>query len=118
MTQLEEKKMLAEFMGGKVMKCNIVNFTDSEKNKCILVNIDSAYNDYNSLMHVVSKIESLQHEDHIKFNVCIYKNTCWVESRINELYIGSDNENTKLEAIYRACVEFVKWWNENKNETI
>jgi hypothetical protein len=62
--------------------------------------------DWNWLMLVVDKIESLE--------VCveIRENVCYISPFPNN-YV-SELEQTKIQAVYNACVEFVKWYNEQK----
>lgn len=108
MTQLEEKKMLAEFMGWedeieKLHYKSIEWFALFQKMK---------FEDYNSLMCCVDFIERLETNFHITNNeaLIIYKDEC---------IVGIQDVETKLSAIYRACVEFVKWWNiQNKKREV
>lgn len=104
MTQIEEKKMLAEFCGWLVNK----EWTELAPKKG-WSHINDLFNDYNSLMEVVEKIESLG------YNVIIYKDYVRIEDQMADTAFYQV-ENTKLDAIYRACVEFVKWWNEQQNK--
>lgn len=107
MTQLEENKMLAEFMGYKTMPDGIIRETYMDG--IIANNVEELFTDYNSLIEVVEKIESKLYKVHITGTIC----------NINggKLNIFIKTESSKLEAIYRACVEFVKWCNEqNKNK--
>lgn len=62
--------------------------------------------DWNWLMQVVDKIESLG------VVVEIRENVCYIETSTNNYY--SELEETKIQATYKACVEFVKWYNEQK----
>jgi hypothetical protein len=68
--------------------------------------------DWNWLMEVVEKIETIKH-----CQVSIIKNWCRIEhSKYNSRIDSRDYSDnfTKLEAVYNACVEFIKWYNENK----
>jgi len=69
--------------------------------------------DWNDLMRVVEKIEST---DNWRYAVSVCQTDCIIE--ITESGSLSDlvqvtGEN-KIDAVYKACVEFVKWYNENK----
>ena len=66
------------------------------------------HSDWNWLMEVVEKIESL--ENH---GFTIYRKT----TNINGLPIELANTKkaTKIEAVYNACLEFIKWYNEQKS---
>ena len=67
--------------------------------------------DWNWLMEVVEKIEETEIENNIlmlesigneaKF---IYDNGC--------RFLNSNIGETKIEAVYNACIEFIKWYNE------
>lgn len=103
--------------------------TTTEKNKLIaeFISIESPFNkghyicpngiatkpedmkfhsSWDWLMPVVEKIESLGN-----YGFTIYRNS----TNINGLPIELANTrgNTKIEAVYNACVEFILWYNEN-----
>ena len=62
------------------------------------------HSDWNWLMEVVEKIESLNHknnEEHFQLVSFIHH---WLRRKHKEL--------TKIEAVYNACIEFIKWYNE------
>lgn len=68
------------------------------------------HNDWNWLMEVVEKIESLGFEFFIVESRCrIAHNT----DKSIETIIDFEILGTKIEAVYNACVEFVEWWNKN-----
>jgi hypothetical protein len=58
---------------------------------------------WNWLMQVVDKIESLG------VVVEIRENVCYIETTPTDYY--SELEETKIQATYNACVRFVKWYN-------
>lgn len=130
----ENNILIAEFMGyeiktpqGKLLNLKInVWYPDNFK-------FDS---DWNWLMEVVEKIESLKInkfakqlnrddvkpiEGHFWFQTC--KDV--VEIYASVYYWQHDNQieglsqefkgKTKIEAVYNACVAFVKWYNEQQN---
>jgi hypothetical protein len=101
-------KLLAEFLGMKphhndsnvmILNINGINYPFEVSE----LNYDT---DWNRLMLVVDKIESL--------GVCveIRENVCYIETSTNNYY--SELEETKIQATYKACVEFVKWYNKQK----
>ena len=109
---IENNKLLAEFMG--IPKSKI------ESNGKVLNFENSKYNTYNSdwnwLMEVVEKIECkrdgrcLMDNDDILAYVTIEAQYC--EIRVYECIFEPEKEfPTKLEAVYSACVQFVKWYN-------
>lgn len=67
------------------------------------------HKDWNWLMLVVDKIESLG------FSVTIHTDTCYVAHNTDksvETIIGiSDYKLGKLKVVYNACIQFVKWFN-------
>lgn len=76
------------------------------------------------LMPVVDKIEELPRDDyHGKFVVIISSNTCTIQgSKLNTTpeyyrpaYFADYVLATKIESVWYACVRFVKWYSENKN---
>lgn len=64
------------------------------------------HTDWNWLMEVVEKIESLNFIVYIETNYCQLYNATNHEELIKSIY------STKIESVYKACVEFVKWYNE------
>jgi hypothetical protein len=104
-------KLLAEFLGMKphhndsnVMILNINGikypFEVSE------LNYDT---DWNRLMLVVDKIESLNFAIKVVVNEALIFCEDW--ESLDYIYA---REETKIESVYNACVEFVKWYNEQK----
>ena len=62
------------------------------------------------LMPVVEKIETILHDDstvHIEYN------RCWID-HYEAWAIIDVVHNSRLEAVYKAVIEFIKWYNENK----
>jgi len=72
--------------------------------------------DWNWLMEVVDKIESTRDEENNGFfYVEIYTTLCIIFNNGNYLNeIVSAEGKTKLEATYKAVVEFINYYNENK----
>lgn len=103
---LEGNKIIARFMGLPEYKIEFkgkfLNFENSKHNR---------YNsDWNILMSVVEKIESLG------FTCFIQGNECSIESL--EKTIGTFCRTTKIEAVYKAVIEFIKLYNQNEHRTI
>lgn len=92
----ENNKLMAEFLGNT--ETHIKNFGGIEKTKY--------HSDWNWLMSVVDKIESLGYLVEIRENVCFIKTS--------EQDYFSELEETKRQAVYKACVEFIKWYNKQK----
>jgi hypothetical protein len=73
------------------------------------------HNDWNQLMEVVDKIENYNEFTSVLF----YPNSCTIiksrEFPADDNYFEiSIDSFTKIEAVYNACVEFIKWYNKNK----
>ena len=107
----ENNELIADFMG-------IVFHDDEDK----WYDADGLYLDglyfnesWDWLMPVVEKIESIEDEHRCaKYNVNTVQ--CFVEivdNHTSEEIIELDGD-TKKEATYKAVVEFIKWYNENK----
>ena len=103
MKTIKNNKILLDFIQARVTINTIfitgmyVTSTDDE------LKFDT---DWNWLMEVVEKIESLDHknnEEHFQLVTFIHH---WFRRKHKEL--------TKIEAVYNACVEFIEWYNEQK----
>ena len=88
---IENNKLIAEFL---------VN------NDYLTINDLKYHEDWNLLMEVVEKIESIK-------GVQIFINGISCEIMFKSKVI-SKHSNTKIEAVYNACVTFIDWYNENK----
>jgi hypothetical protein len=99
-----DNKLIAEFLGYETYEMNgVLNVEYSENN--IRTIQDTHYHiDWNWLMQVVEKIESLG------VVVEIRENVCYIETSLNDYY--SELEETKIQATYKAVVCFIKWYNE------
>jgi exonuclease I len=117
----ENNKLLAEFLGNSTDEYGADVFVPNQlmfnrNAECMqgIFQFNECYfdTDWNWLMEIVEKIESLKHcQIDISLNWCRigYKDTLF----------NYDSRNyfkglTKIEAVYNACVEFVKWYNEQK----
>lgn len=101
---IENNKLIAEFMGLE-LPLKITEYSS------LICSMNGNYHkDCNWLMEVVEKIENLEHcQIDISLNWCRigYKGTLFnYDSR--DYFKGL----TKIEAVYNACVEFIKWYNE------
>jgi hypothetical protein len=126
----ENNKLLAEFFGGKYKNQTNIPLNDNEIwlpkfGVCHLGNngkVLKFHNDWNWLMEVVEKIESL--EFYPKNSTCIGFDSFGVEinkkrcdiTRYGDFTLNllQGNGSTRIESVYNACVEFIKWYNENK----
>lgn len=87
-------KLIAKFMGLNNRNPNTILY----------------HSDWNWLMEVVDKIESLRDDDNNGFYyVEIYTSSCIIFNNgdyLNE--IVSTTEETKIKAVYNACLEFIR----------
>ena len=74
--------------------------------------------DWNKLLEVVEKIESIRHQKYGRFIVTIAEDTCLIRSTnitkndiYSKLYVSKNN---KIGAVYESCLLFVKFWNNLK----
>lgn len=105
MNTTENNKLIAEFLGYEVLPMNKKDYMVITNNK-ETYNLKSLrfHNDWNWLMEVVKKIESLE------FNCEISTDSCTIHSCLGYEVFETYN-NTKIEAVYNACVDFILWYN-------
>ena len=107
----ENNILLAEFLGLKIITDGISHFDTNYK---ALKSYDS---DWNHLMAVIQKIEI-----ECKYDVNIYGHYNWlnpfrckiVDNRNTEIVYQAND--SKIQCVYDACVEFVQWFNKENNE--
>lgn len=113
MSTEENNKLIAMFMGGEdkgrlMFHSNVIEF--KTENKSIVKSFkygDLLYSsDWNWLMEVVEKIEVLGYSSTIIGNLCIIARPNFKSIRVEQ--------ETKIEAVYNACLDFIKWYNEQK----
>jgi hypothetical protein len=103
MTEFEEYKLLHNFLYDSPLKSwiNENNFNNNFKT------------DWNVIMEVVDKIESIPHDENNKaYSVEIYPSDCLIDGILDSIvHITTIEANSKIEMVYRACVEFIKHYN-------
>lgn len=113
----ENNILLAKFMGLEFNTDFGMFYVPIEKEE---YNADSLkfHTDWNWLMQVVGKIESIGFCD---YTVRIAYDICSIDYRDIRLrrdtprvFKRAVEPSNKIEAVYNACVDFVKWWNQNK----
>jgi hypothetical protein len=100
----ENNKIIAEFMDWKIQKNPTERFFGRYKSPIgtWYKEIDLQFHsDWSWLMEVVEKIESLSKNQNV---------INW--SRQNKNIFDLKLTECKKEAVYNACVEFIKWYNE------
>jgi hypothetical protein len=131
MNTIENNKIIAEFMGLSKTKMffnlKTGNYVKIETDECEAhatevylknnkpITMFYYHKDWNWLMEVVEKIETMGGA------VCIGNGNCvmiifYLTDVMGESYSETREltGETKIEATYNACVEFIKWYNENK----
>ena len=103
MNTTDNNKMIAEFMGFKPNKNTGFEVLYNEKT-CEVLDKLKYHTDWNWLMQVVENIESLG------IVVEIRENVCYIET--SQGNYTSELEETKIQATYKAVVEFIKWYND------
>ena len=100
----ENNKLIAEFMGGHVVDeifiCN--ESTESHNERCLHhYNISQAkyHSSWDWLMPVVEKCYSM--DEYFKYK----------EETERQFYPSGIELSTKIESVWLACVEFIKWYN-------
>ena len=92
---------------------------------CVFVRDLIFHSDWNWLMKVVEKIESVKDSYHGRFGVYISSNSCTIQSTnfrsdkpiANPSYYYDDVIfNSKLESTYNAVVRFINFYNKQKEE--
>jgi hypothetical protein len=106
MNTTESNKLLAEFLGMELTTDGISQLYYTEDRS--LRQIPKFQTDWNWLMQVVQKIESLGND------ILITTNYIQIGFDEGEQFIVVEEVNVKIEAVYQAVLEFVKWYNEQK----
>lgn len=114
MNTQENNKLIAEFMGLQLEQEQDRIFIKGLGTKLI----EETFNtDWNWLMEVVCKIESIVWEDlnDTSFNVTIGATSyCVIQDNNGGLVEIIGQGSTKIESVYNAVVLFIKWYNEQK----
>ena len=103
----EKNKIIAEFLNLTSQVIFEQVFAVSENGKTNFYKKDELkfHSDWNWLMEVVEKIESLG------YRIEIVKHICRIYLSNKETIIISEN-TPKIEAVHNACVEFIQWYNQ------
>jgi len=114
----QNNRLIAKFMGlpTETFNSGILNYGFDEG--WYELEELSFHTDWNWLMPVVDKIESLVFDETNSFNVTIGATSyCVIQDSNGECYdMAYDGQRTKLLCVYQAVVEFIKWYNStNKN---
>jgi hypothetical protein len=113
MENLENNKLIAEFMGWTLDDKDLNSYRKLNNNvfKYSLLSNFKYHTDWNWLMEVVDKIEGLG------FSIEMNKQEetdyqCLITKGYDIIF--QTFSNIKIEAVYNACIEFIKWYNKKK----
>ena len=114
MKTLENNKLIAEFLGYIDNGCSEDGFLiHPVTNYDVEISGLKYHEDWNWLMQLVEKIESLGYNiDTMKVDITKYQSSQFCGIYIDGKRIYTNYCETKIEAVYNACVEFIKWYNE------
>jgi hypothetical protein len=124
----ENNRLIAEFLE---FQSTTLGWFDNEEH---LINVETDntfddlkfHKDWNWLMVVIEKIESVKSYDRDVFGteVKIYKDKCTIKSEHyntkgvvyskEQYFDGIRQEKSKIESTYTLCVDFIKWYNKQK----
>ena len=129
----EKNKLIAEFMGvfDKILSTGNIHswsdapfyYTTEDTKEKVIKNIckySKYHSDWNWLMGVIEKIESLlDEENNGSFFFEIYEDSVIIFSNgdyLNEL-IEVMGQGSRINNVYQAVIEFIQWYNQqNKNK--
>ena len=106
MNTTENNKIIVEFMKWDIL--NDMTYSKATKGKWVELDKLKFHSNWNWLMEVVEKIESLE-----GIGVDFYKGCIDVYNEEVNLIRINRKGLTKIEAVYNACVEFIKWYSKN-----
>jgi hypothetical protein len=111
-TTEQKNRLIAEFMGYSLDDENLNSYSILKNGIFNYIRLDNLkYNsDWNDLMEVVEKIESLGYSFRVEGSTVIVKHT---DSEFKEMF-GYSETYSKIEAVYNAVVEFIEWYNSAK----
>ena len=116
---IENNKIIAEFMGAKLTKDLKIMYPVYEGDSSYVKNL-KYHSDWNWLMSVVEKIHSMQ-----SYGVFINPNGTYIQDEDdkvicmtfkNEEVNGEIISSSNIEATFNCCAEFVKWYNEQNKK--
>ena len=108
---IEKNKLIAEFMGyNEEIVNDEVYFTLPDMLESLSDEELHYHSDWNWLMEVVEKIENYNEYTSVLFA----PQGCAIDCYVENGFAFSNDCDTKIEAVYNACIEFIKWCNKQK----
>lgn len=119
---IEANRLLAEFLGaaenphGEYEMYGVIpTIDDSESDKHFYNPMEMEFSSsWAWIMQVVEKIESISVGNELQHEVLMNGCNCRIIDRAGTVITEYESERTKIDAVYYTCVDFVKWYNENK----
>lgn len=119
----EDNELIAQFMGFEFIDDDPEVYPDGywlDLPYCQSKDFEYHEN-WDWLMPVIEKIESIYDDFHGYFGVYISSNSCTIQgTKLNTTienphyaYYNSECRETKIESTYHAVVLFIKWYNQN-----
>lgn len=131
MNRIEQIKLIADFMDSDYQEienlCRIDLYEKGFRTEEILGNPERwtcYHNDFSCLMEVVENIERLEEVDYFRIEIAQVRIVA--SKNEDDFYHCTEYSNngrfldteggfiTKIEAVYNAVINFIKWYNENK----
>ena len=114
----ENNKIIAKFLGWEIL--NDMTYSKITKGKWIELDKLKFHSDWNWLMEVVEKIENLTDKNNfVLYDINIYSDAVIIADQEDHEKVSitkSDGFTSKIEMVYKACIEFVKWYNQNSEK--
>lgn len=119
---MKNNLLIAHFMGLEIMNSRDLSNSEplvrlSQTTYLQRIQYDTSWD---WLMKVVDKIENIPMPNDNWFNVMIGGSCyCVIQDATGDLNFEiTGEEGTKLKSVYKACVEFIKYWNERALDRI
>lgn len=107
-TVTENNKLIAEFIGYVFRGKNTLEYNSK-------LHFDDSlkfHNNWHWLMEAVEKIESIEYEEDLFYDVIIGGFLeCSVQDREGNIIVDTIVGQSKIEAVYNAVVSFIEWHN-------
>lgn len=118
----ENNKLIVEFMGGSCKKhenghvyYTLPNHPTIDISPYHVMDDNVFYHSsWDWLMPVVEKIQACEILTMQGFNVIIYNRVTEIKCRWSGKLIALMQDNTKIESVYTAVVEFITWYNKQQ----
>jgi len=94
----------------------LINRSDLDNTYAVIRNTIPFHSDWNWLMKVVDKIETIKYnEKYVVVNIAL--TGCYIYCKGNKSLSINLFSDSKIDAVWNACAEFVDWYNKNCNKS-